>query len=294
MKTYAHIAGRLFNRPLLMHPPVMRNFATVLGRRISGNDSLIVAEADIIRQAKKPKCGDAPFAEAGCERVRDICEQYGNVAIIHICGAIDKALSDFEVECFECCDLHDVDEAIELAKNDPMITKVVFHFDTPGGSTCGVVETTDRIRRLAQVKEVHGYTDTLCCSAGMWLASACDHIAVTPSSWVGSIGVYMTWWDAAKYYEMEGLRVECVSAGKFKTMCADWKPATEDERVLLQGQINGTWNNFKAAITAQRAVPEEAMQGQWYDGAEAVGYKVVDEVTMLCLDEYVSSLLLSH
>ncbi len=241
----------------------------------------------------KPERGAAPFAESGRQRVRDICEQYGNVAIIHVCGAIDKAMSDFELACFGGCDLHDVDDALELALSDPVISKVVLHFGTPGGSTCGVVETTDRIRRLAQVKEVHGYSDTICCSAGMWLASACDHLAMTASAWCGSIGVYMTWWDAAKHYEMEGLRVECVSAGRFKTMCADWKPASEDERQLLQTQINTTWTQFKAAITAQRAVPEEAMQGQWYDGAEGLAYKVIDEVTALSLAEYVSSLLVT-
>lgn len=291
MKSYAHLANRLFARPLLMHPPVLRNFATVLGRRISGNESLVVAEADIIRQQARQKRADAPFAQPGGERVKDICEQYGNVAIIHICGAIDKSLSDFELMCFDCCDLHDIDEAIELAANDPMISKVVFHFDTPGGSTCGIIETAARIRRLAATKEVHGYSDTLCCSAGVWLASACDLIAGTPSSTWGSIGVFMSWWDASKAYEMDGLRVECVSAGKFKTMCASWKSATDDELNLLQGQINGTWTKFKAAVTAQREVAEETMQGQWFDGEEALARRVVDEATMLSLDEYVTDLI---
>jgi enoyl-CoA hydratase/carnithine racemase len=49
---------------------------------------------------------------------------------------------------------------------------------------------------------------------------------------------------------------------------------------------------FKSAIRARRAdVKDEAMEGQWYDGVEALAFGVVDQVTTASLDEYVTALI---
>jgi len=232
-----------------------------------------------------------PFAMNASPRVQKITEQYGNVAVIHIEGAIDKALSDFEVECFGGVDLRDVDQAITLAQNDARISHVVLNMQTPGGSTVGVSDTASRIAQLADTKEVHAFCDTLCCPAGMWLASAADVIAVSPSAIVGSIGVYVAVLDQSEAMAMEGIKVQLIQAGQFKTMGSSYKPLTEDEAKELQAGVNRTHAAFKAAITSKRSVPDAAMQGQWYDGQEALSFGVVDAVMTSSLDEYVTALI---
>jgi len=292
MKSFVHLSAKLFNRPLLLHPPVLRNFGNVLARRITGGD-LIIRDEDRIAQQRRPRTNAAAFAQCCSERAQCLCEQYANVAVIHICGAIDKALSDFEVECFDAVDLRDVDEALCAARDNPQINTIVLNFDTPGGSTVGVPETAARIRELAQTKEVHAYTDTLCCSAGMWLASACDVIAATPSATIGSIGVYIALMDASAAYEAEGLKVECISAGEFKTMGAEWKALADSERKLLQDNVNKTWADFRAAVTATREVPQSAMEGQWFDASEGHDNHIIDQLVPCCLEEYIAQLLSS-
>ena len=150
MKTYAHLASKLFARPLLLHPPVLQNFGTVVAARMTGGELRISADDSISQQRRPAPVAVAPFAKSASQRVQSITEQIGNVAIIHIEGAIDKALTDFEVECFGGVDLRDVDTAIMLARNDPSVSTVVFAVQTPGGSTIGVMDTTARIAHSGQ------------------------------------------------------------------------------------------------------------------------------------------------
>jgi protease-4 len=291
MKTYAHIAAKLFGTPLLLHPPVLNNFGTVVAARMTGGEIRVSADDALTQERRlEPSCV-APFAVGASPRVQRITEQYGNVAVIYIEGAIDKALSDFEVECFGGVDLRDVDQALTLAENDDRITHVVLSMQTPGGSTIGVSDTAARIAQLTETKEVHAYCDTLCCSAGMWLASAADMITVSPSAIVGSIGVYVAVLDQSEAMAMDGIKVQLIQAGQFKTMGSSYKPLSESEASELQAGVNRTHAAFKAAITAKRAVPESAMEGQWYDGQEALSYGVVDAITNASLEEYVMTLI---
>jgi protease-4 len=290
MKSYAHLASRLFGCPLLLRTPVIHHFGAELAARMAG----VVRESSASPSEAKsePPRISAAFADPGGRRVKSICEQRGDVAIIHVSGVIDKAISDADMDCYGGLDLRDVDAAISLAEADPIISRVVFAFDTPGGSTTGVAETAQRIARLAMTKEVHAYTDSMCCSAGMWLASQADHIVATPSAIVGSIGVYIALLDESEALAMDGYKVELIKAGQFKAMGASFKPLSDDERALLRATVDQTYDAFRTAITAKRDVPQEAMEGQWYDGHQADLYNVIDATTTASLDEYVADLLL--
>jgi len=298
MKSFAHLAARLFCRPLLLQQPVIQSFGTVLAQRIAGGDAIVLPVAyedydDQENEAAKQKKAVAPFAERGNYDVRDMCEQYGDVAVIRVEGVIDKALTSFEKSCYGGFDLRDFDQALALAKEAPYISRVVIDFNTPGGSTIGVTESAARIRDLAQTKEVHGYTDSLCCSAGIWLASQVDRLVTTSSAIVGSIGVYIAMLDESEALKMEGYKVELIKAGSLKAMGASFKPLADEERALLQSEVDSTYDAFRAAVTANRAVPQEAMEGQWYDGAKGAAFGLFDEVTAMSLDEYVASLMLA-
>lgn len=296
MKSYAHLASKLFARPLLLHRPVIQNFGSVLAGRMAAGDVIIhraenwMGEEDDEKPEKESRVV-APFAARGSPRVQNLVEQYGDIAIIHIEGVIDKALTAFELDCYGGIDLRDVDQAIALAAADPSITRVVFEMNTPGGSTTGVPETAARIAALAETKEVHAYTDSMCCSAGMWLASQVDHMVATASSIVGSIGVYIALVDESEALKMEGYKVELIKAGNLKAMGASFKPLSDEERSLLQADVNRTYDAFRTAVTTKRSVPQSAMEGQWYDGTQALIYNAVDEVTSLSFDEYIAALL---
>lgn len=205
---------------------------------------------------------------------------------------IDKRISSFDLSCYGGCDLADVDTALAHAMTDPRVEVIVLDIHSPGGSVIGVHETYTRIMALAETKEVHAYVNCMACSAGYYLASAADHIAAAPSAIVGSIGVYLAMLDASRWYEAEGLKINVMQGGKWKTMGAEWKPLEDEERAKLQSGVDSMYTQFKAAVNAKRPqVADETMQGQWMTGAEGQPLGLVDALTGDTLDEYVTALL---
>jgi signal peptide peptidase SppA len=310
MKTYAHLFAKLFASPLMLHSPVRQSFENNLLARMRGDvahQAIPVAQA--ARDSASPIITRADVGEPGrpmedwlrqsrdiqatkkLMRLENVYQRYGNVAVVKIHGVIDKVISQFEMDCYGGCDLQDVDNALAQAANDPRITHVVLDLHSPGGSVVGVKETAARIAALRATKEVHAYVAGMACSAGYYLASQADVISAGESAIVGSIGVYIAVLDASRWYAEEGLSVQVLKAGEMKTMGAQWRALTEQEREYLQGSVDGCYADFKAAVTALRNVDDATMQGQWMDASDGYRLKLVDNLTIDTLDEYVAALI---
>jgi ClpP class serine protease len=93
---------------------------------------------------------------------------------------------------------------IDRIENDPRFTEIVIYFDTPGGMVDGVNDAAEIIRSTS--KKTIAMVGAQCCSAGYWLASACNSIQVTKTSEVGSIGVITSYTDWTEYDKNAGIR----------------------------------------------------------------------------------------
>lgn len=300
MKTYPRLFRELFCSPLMLHAPARAAFETELLRRMYGDTAV-----DAIPVAPRADLGDSGRSLNGYiddikdweetkkqMRLERIYERSGSVAVVKIDGAIGKRLTQMEMDCYGGVDLDDTDQVLSAAMQDPRVQTVVLDIHSPGGSVIGVHETYTRIMALAETKEVHAFVNAMACSAGYYIASAADHIAAAPSAIVGSIGVYMAMLDASRWYENEGLKINVMQGGKWKTMGAEWKPLADDERAKLQADVNGLWAQFKDSVNEKRPqVAAETMEGQWMTAQEGLELGLVDELTGATLDEYVSALL---
>lgn len=314
MKSYPHLFAKLFATPLMLHGPVRMAFENHLIASLRG-DSVTVpaavhATSPQASEPLKPISGRADVGEPGQPmsdwidyqrnvkatqkllRIERVYQRYGDVAVIKIHGVIDKIISQFEMDCYGGVDLADIDQALSIAAQDPRVSRVVLDIDSPGGSVIGVADTATRIASLRQTKEVHAFIPAMACSAGYYLASQADKISAGYSSIIGSIGVYCAILDASRWYEDEGLKMQVLKAGDFKTMGAQWRPLTPEESAFLQAGVDRNYTEFKKAVTELRDVDDSTMQGQWWPAAEAVELNLVDEVTVATLDEYVAALLM--
>jgi protease-4 len=229
-------------------------------------------------------------------RVGRIYQAIGNTAIVSVVGIIDKGISAFEMDCYGGCDLDDIDRALALANNDPVIERVVLYIKSPGGSAIGVPETGARIADIRTRKEIVCRVDVMACSGGMWLASQCDRIDATQSAWLGSIGVYCAILDATRALEMEGYKVELIKNGKYKAMGAPFKKLEPEEKAIFEATNADIYEEFTAAVVSGRAaagaeVSSDTMQGQSFRGRRAIENGLCDRLVNATLDEYVADLL---
>jgi signal peptide peptidase SppA len=199
------------------------------------------------------------------------------ISIIHINGQIGKRLSIEEIASGKL-DIDEVVKALKIAANSDT-EYVLLWINSPGGSSVGIEECGEVIKKLGEIKPVITFCDTICASAAYWLASCSNGIYITPSAEVGSIGVYATVVDMSKNLEMQGINIQVFSAGEMKTMGQSNRPLTDDEKQYIQSDINEQWKKFKDTIIENRGnIKEECMQGQLYTGEKAVETNLADEI----------------
>lgn len=220
----------------------------------------------------------------------DLIEDYlaDGVAVIPVHGIIGKHLSQLEMDCGGCS-LDAVSAALDVHAEDNQIRAVILDINSPGGTVTGLPELTAKLRDYP--KPVVAFTDSMCCSAALWIAHSTQALYATPSAHVGSVGVYIMLLDASRYFENAGIKHDPVYNGEFKLAGAPFKPLTDAERAMFQRQVDKTADQFRAIIRTGHTVDEQHLQGQVFDGEEATDIGLSDGV-VLDLQEVV--MLLSH
>jgi len=197
----------------------------------------------------------------------------GDLAIIPVKGVIGSGLTELE-KMMGATDVEDIQEMLEEAERDPGVETIIFDFDTPGGTVTGVPEMAARIR--ACKKRTVGWTCKQSCSAGMWLMSQCDEVFVSPSSVVGSIGVYIPIYDMKAAYAEEGITVDLIKAGWAKGAGYTGTSMTPEQRKLFQDDVDEMHKWFIMDIKSVRTYADEAdMQGQCWSGKKGAEKNLV-------------------
>lgn len=100
---------------------------------------------------------------------------------------------------------------IEQADNNPNISAIVLHIDSPGGTVDGTEALANIIRNTD--KPVVAFADGLMASAAFWIGSAADEIiASTDTDEIGSVGVIMRFADWQPHWEKKGVKFHTISA----------------------------------------------------------------------------------
>jgi signal peptide peptidase SppA len=223
--------------------------------------------------------GDMPLPELEAEETDGPeIKSFNNVAIIPIHGIIGKRLSAMETECGGC-DVDTIEDMLEAAMEDQNVECIVFDINSPGGCVTGVPELADKIREAGQVKHTIAWTDTMACSAAYWLGSQCNQFVASESADIGSIGVYVAMIDDSGAWAQNGYKLELIKAGDFKATGISGAPITNDQRTLIQSDVDAIYADFCADVTAGRpSVQPETMQGQTFMGKAALAAGLVDAV----------------
>lgn len=194
-------------------------------------------------------------------------------------GILGKHLSSMEEDCAGGLSVDRIQEAITEAAANPAIKNIVLWLDTPGGVVTGIPATADLIAQVRQTKTIVAYCDSLCASAGMWIAAACDRIYCTRDAELGSIGVYSALHDLTAMYEKAGVKVELFKDGIYKAAGFPGTSLTDAQRADILAGVLETSAAFKADIRKYRgAIKDEVMQGQCFTGQAAIAAGLADDL----------------
>jgi signal peptide peptidase SppA len=265
VKSYPHVVARLFYEPLMItharHSAMVRILEAHLAKGDYRVDDDAGESSKVTVETEKPQEPD--------------WQTFGPDAIIPVHGVITGKARDIPMSTCGC-GLDLVNLMIDRAVADKKIKKIIFDFDTPGGSVVGVPETARKIAGIPSSKETISFSDGECCSAGVYLASQCKRSYITGSAYTGSIGVWCAYLDLSRQLANEGQNIQEIAAGKYKTMGAYWKPLTAEERAMVQADVDRIYAEFKEAVRLHREIDDQYMQGQIFDGRQAVEIGLCD------------------
>jgi len=262
MKRYPHIFSKLYYEPLVLTRAKHNEICKFMESRLQDGGG------EINIGGREPLSADEEMEWNGYRRVND-------AAIITVEGPIGKHLSSMEMMSGGGCDLDNVNAMIDLAIEDPDVERIIFDFRSPGGSVTGIPETGRKIAGIVS-KPTIAYTDSECCSGALWLAAQCRTIYATESATIGSIGVWCAYLDVSRQMANQGQSIQEFSAGKYKTMGAYWRPLSDEEAGMIQRNVDKIYGQFKTAVNLHREVADKFMQGQTFDGMDALDAGLID------------------
>lgn len=176
-------------------------------------------------------------------------------------------------------------EKLREARRDSAVAAVVIRINSPGGSAAAAQEIAKEVQRLRESgKTVVVSMGDVAASAAYWIASQGDVIVANPATVTGSIGVIMQWQSLEELLEKLGVQSETVKSGPFKDMGSPLRPATPEERKILQGIVNDTYEQFLADVAQGREgrlSPQRAREladGRIFTGRQALEEGLVDSL----------------
>lgn len=176
---------------------------------------------------------------------------------------------------------------------DIAVHTLILKINSPGGEFAGSLEFAKELRAMAKSanKRLVAFIDNQALSAAYAIACAADEIVVTPSAFVGSIGVWATLADQTALDKSMGLNIEVISSGAAKAERNPHVPISDEARLRLQDEVDAMARLFFEAVSDLRFIAEERIvgfQGAQFFGEQARKLGLVDRVA-LSLEDYLSS-----
>lgn len=173
-----------------------------------------------------------------------------------------------------------IKKQLQAAEDDPEVGAALLVIESPGGPVRGIDGLSDFISDMK--KPVVVYSDGVLCSGAIWAGSAADKVVVSRTASVGSIGVMAVFKEYSAMQATEGIKVEVMTAGKHKAVGSSEKPMTDEDKAIIQAELDYTYGLFKSAVARNRFMSDEAVDamadGKIYVGQQAVDAGMVDAV----------------
>ncbi len=209
------------------------------------------------------------------------------ILLIDISGLLTDSPRRGVKSLFGGTDAARLKEELEKAGRDPRVKAVVLRINSPGGMVSGAdlmhheLLAFKREQRVPVVAALMG----VAASGGYYVAQAADVIVAQPSGITGSIGVVALKPNLKGLMDKAGVEAEVVKSGRFKDFWSPFKPATPEEKRLMEGIIADFYGRFVEVVAKGRGLPAHQVRpladGRIFTAAQARELGLVDRVGYL-------------
>lgn len=169
---------------------------------------------------------------------------------------------------------------LEFVKNDDEVKAVVLRINSPGGAVVASDEIYQKVKELKSKKPVVVSFGDLAASGGYYISSGATEIIANPATITGSIGVIAQFPQYSGLMDKLGVEMRTFKSGEFKDIGSPERPVTDAERVILQGMITDSYDQFVHAIVDGRHMDETKVRtladGRIYTGKQAKENGLID------------------
>lgn len=273
---FAHLAQRLFNVPLAIHPRKAEVIMASLGERL-GITKAIRLDGDVLQTSAFFDSGE--FSSAG-SNPRSGYTLLEGVAIIEISGTLVQKLGTLQP--YSGMTGYDgIRQNFLAALSDPDVKGIALDIDSPGGEVAGCFDLVDTIYEGRGMKPIWAILDESAYSAAYALASAADRIIVPRTGGVGSIGVIAMHVDWSAALTDSGIKVTFITYGDRKADGHPEIPLSKEALDRFQSDIDSMGELFVDTVARNRNIAPSKVrdtQAATFLGAEGVLAGLADEV----------------
>ena len=143
--------------------------------------------------------------------------------------------------------------ALNEALKDRSVKGVLLKINTAGGTVAMTQSIYDVILQIRNIKPIVVYMEDIATSGGYYIASASDRIVAQGGTLTGSIGVIISTMDMHKLLQNKlSIVPNIIKSGRFKDIGSSMKEMTPEDRQILQGIVNDSYDQFLNAIIKGR------------------------------------------
>ncbi|KLU15123.1 MULTISPECIES: S49 family peptidase [Xenorhabdus] len=263
-----HLAQRLFNVPLAIHP---RKAEVVMGA-LTDRFGITKIEAGMYY-------GDDEYFSRSTKSDTgyDVLE---GIAVIPVQGTLVQKLGTLRP--YSGMTGYDgIRRTFLTALNDPEVNGICLDIDSPGGEVAGCFDLVDLIYQSRGEKPIHAILTENAYSAAYAIASAADKITVPRTGGVGSVGVIVIHCDWSQRIESDGLTVTIITYGDRKAESNPYVKLSPEAQQAIQSDVDAMGALFVSTVARNRGITEKIIRGTQaacYLAAEGVQLGLADVV----------------
>ncbi len=275
---FGHLAQRIFNRPVAIHPEKAEIIVGALAERL-GLATMIWPDR---RQAGGTKAGigwdyDDEGSSGQHDQGYDLIQ---GVAVIPIEGTLVQKTSSLR-PWSGMTGYNGIRQAFLAALEDPVVDAIALNIDSPGGEVAGCFDLVDLIYRARGEKPIWAILDEVAYSAAYAIASAADCITVPRTGGTGSIGVVCLHVDWSRALDKAGITPTFIHYGARKVDGAAEQPLSSAALARFQADIDLMGDLFCETVARNRAIVAtkiKAMEAGTFLGSLGVEVGLADAV----------------